>query len=235
MMYRQQPSPMPWLASLRIASTVVALLAALAGPTGPASAATNPVPAGDAQAPEADSTSAAFRRLEAAVRACGAGVSADARAGAEVVLGASAKRVDDAAMKTAPLIAARLALEFGTTLRALTDERARLGATWSEIAIAHTLAASLQSTVAAAQLVELHQGGVGWGLLAAGLGLDLSDVVNAVRAECRVATGWLPADGHVVQIRGDGPRPSAAGNTGITAILAFVAGASRSPGHITAA
>lgn len=207
-MGRQQPAPMPWISSLRTASTVFVLLAALGGPIRSASAATPPASELAAPSPAADSAIAALRRLEAAVRTCGASVSAEARAGAEVVVGANAKRVDEAALRNTLPIAGRLALEFSTTPQSLADERSRLGSSWSEIVIAHTLAANLTLQVSPALIVGLHQGGVGWGLIAAGFGLDLSDVVNAVRIECRVATGLLRPDGRVVQIRGDDSHPS---------------------------
>lgn len=196
-MDRQRPTPMPLISLLRSASTVLVLLAGFTGADRPASAATNPATA-------ADSSTAALRRLEATLRTCGASVSAEARAGADVVVAANARRVDDVALRSTPLIAERLAHEFGTTSRALTDERSRLGASWSELVIAHTLAANLPSLVSPSLLVELHRDGIGWGLMAAGFGLDLSDVVNAVRIECRVASGLLPADGRVVEIRGEG-------------------------------
>src|SRR5205085_4153023 len=83
------------------------------------------------------------------------------------------------------------------------------GVSWGHLTIAHTLAANTTAGVPAERLVALHARGLDWGSVAAGLGLDLADVVSAVRAEAHVATGVLPADGKVAIIRADRTRAEA--------------------------
>jgi hypothetical protein len=128
-------------------------------------------------------------------------------ASVDAVLDANAKRVDAAAAKARSRVAGRLGSEFGMTAKALRQERYRLGVAWGELVIAHTLAANTRPPVSAERLAALHRNGLGWGLLGAGLGLDLADLVSAVNVEARVATGALRADGKVAPIRNDGSHP----------------------------
>jgi hypothetical protein len=68
--------------------------------------------------------------------------------------------------------------------------------------------------VTAPQLIELHDRGVGWAQIGAGLGFQLGEVVAAADAESRVAAGALAPDGKVQPLNGDahvgvGPVPGA--------------------------
>lgn len=211
-MGRQQPTPQSTKSLLRTASAVLVLLAAHFGHVWPACAAPHPTPEASAATPEKDAR-AALRLLESSVRARAARVSSETCASAEAMLEANAKRVDATALRGVSRVARRLGREFATPARALNDERSRLRVTWGELVIARTFAANVKSGLSTDQLVALHRNGLGWGLLAAGLGLDLADAVSAVNAEARVATGTLPADGRVATIRSvglpAGPEPGA--------------------------
>src|SRR5207244_1169896 len=120
-------------------------------------------------------------------------VSAAARAKAEARLEASAKRADDEAKATGDAkVAARLATEFGMTAEALMAEKNDLSTSWGQLMIAHSLAANSKTDLTVAQLIQLR-GEMGWGQIAAGLGLKLGETVSAVRAESKVATGTATA------------------------------------------
>ncbi len=152
------------------------------------------------------SADASFERMKQDVENRGAKVSAEARAKAEAKLEATAQRVDEDAEKGENAIAARLAKEFGLTVQALLEEKSRLGVSWGQLMIAHTLDANAKTDITVQQLVELHVDGMGWGQVAAGLGLKLGDVVSAVNSEGRVAGGEVRADGKVAVIHGEGAR-----------------------------
>ena len=140
-------------------------------------------------------------RLDAIVQR-GARVSAKARANAESKLQATAKQVDaHAATAGDQRIAERFAAEFGMSTEAVLVEKQSLGASWGELMIAHTLLANAGSEITIEQLFEMRQEG-GWGVIAAGLGLRLGEVVSAAKAESRVALGLARADGKVTQVYG---------------------------------
>jgi hypothetical protein len=94
----------------------------------------------------------------------------------------------------------RLALEFGVTPDAWRAERTTLGASWTDLVIAHTLAANAPDGVEAADLFRLYDQGLGWSGVAYGMGLDLQRMTAAVKTECRVAAGRETADGRVERI-----------------------------------
>ena len=115
--------------------------------------------------------------------------------------------------------AKNVAAEFGTTSQAIMDEKNELKASWGNLMIAHTLASNTTSGMSVAQLMELKSSGMGWGQIAAGLGLDLGSVVSAVKSEARVANGTAHADGHVAVIHGESSRERMDGNAGAHAGL----------------
>ena len=131
---------------------------------------------------------------------------AKARATAEAKLDATSKAVDTQADQAESQVADRLSTEFGMTAEALAAEKTSSGASWGGLMIAHTLAANSKTTVAATDLVAMQQGGMGWGQIAAGLGLNLGEVVSAVASEGRVAAGTLKADGKVAVAHGEGAK-----------------------------
>ncbi len=149
---------------------------------------------------------AAFLRLAEEVRNKGAKVSAEARAKAQARLEATAKGVDEEAAKGEDKVASRLAAELGVTQEALMAEKTELGVSWGQLMIIHTLMANAKTEVTAQQLADMHSGGMGWGQIAAGLGLKLGEVVSAVSSEGRVASGQVQADGKVAVIHGEGAK-----------------------------
>ncbi|HEY6194601.1 MAG TPA: hypothetical protein VI504_06110 [Candidatus Eisenbacteria bacterium] len=150
-------------------------------------------------------------------------VSAQAKAKAETQLGATVDQVNKGASVDGDVtVATRLAAEFGMTPEALSAEKQSLDVSWGQLMIAHTLAANSKTTVTVEQLVALNKDGMGWGKIAAGLGLQLGSVVSSVNAESRVAHGLDKADGHVAAMRGEGARLG--GNAGANAGLGVQAG-----------
>ena len=101
-------------------------------------------------------------------------------------------------------VAGFLATEFGMSEEAVITEKNELGASWGNLTIAHTFAASDTQGMTAAQVLQLHDRGMGWGQVAAGLHFRLVDVVKAVSAESRVASGHVKADGKTAPIGSDG-------------------------------
>jgi len=174
-----------------------------------------PAAAASAEA-DASAKAEARARLDAIVQR-GAKTSAKARAEAESKLHASAKQVDaHAATAGDQKIAERFAAEFGTSVEAVLVEKQSLGASWGELMIAHTLLANAGSEITIDQLFEMRQKG-GWGVIAAGLGLRLGDVVSAAKAESRVALGLVRADGKVSAVRGSGAGAHGAVGAGVGA------------------
>ncbi len=160
---------------------------------------------------DADTRAAMDRVKEHAHR-----IAATARHKADARLQATAQRVDRV-NAAAQMMAQRLAGEFGGTADAMLDQQAELDASWGELWIAHTLKASAQTSLTAAQLVTLHEEGNGWGEIAAGLGLNLGDAVSAVKAESRVASGDVTADGRVAAIGGEGAHVGLGAGARVTA------------------
>ena len=147
--------------------------------------------------------------LSAARRALqerGAKISAGAKAKADAQLEAVAHDVDQNAAKGDAEVASRLAAEFGTTAQALIDERTALKTSWGALMIAHALVANATTDLTVEQLVQMNQGGMGWGQIVAGMGLNLGSVVSGVKTEGKVAQGMARADGRVAVIHGEGAR-----------------------------
>ena len=60
-------------------------------------------------------------------------------------------------------MAERLGTEFGVSAQAITDERAKLNASWGQLMIAHTIAANSKTGVTAEQLLEMKRDNMGLG------------------------------------------------------------------------
>ena len=144
-------------------------------------------------------------------------VSAKAKARAEAELNKAANQVEAEAKKAENTVAGRLAAEFDATAESMVEQQSSLDASWGDLMIAHTLKANSKSAVDVSQMIELEKGGLGWGTIAAGLGLDLNSVVTSVKAEQRVAQGLAKADGKVAVIRGEGARVGLGANAGVGA------------------
>lgn len=123
------------------------------------------------------------------------------RARAQSGLETSARKVDNGAAKSGETtMATRLAAEFGVPTEAIITERTKYELGWGEMVIAHTLAANVEADVTPDVLYGLRKQGMGWGDIAAGLGLSLQQTVGAVNAETQVALGLAKADGKVKRI-----------------------------------
>lgn len=145
-------------------------------------------------------------------------VPAKALAKAEAQLQLTARRVDAGAEAQGnTVVAKRLATEFGMSTEALLAEKAALGVSWGHLMIAHALDANATTDVTVEQLITMHAEGMGWGRIAAGLGIELGSAVSSVNAEARVAQGLAKADGRVSAMRGEGARAGVRG--GVTAGL----------------
>ena len=146
------------------------------------------------------------------VKERGMKVSAKERAQVEKQLDEVEKQVEnEGTSKGDAEVAGRIATEFGMTPDALTAERAQYGRGWGELVVAHTLQANAKSDVTVADLFDMRAQGMGWGQIAAGLGLKLGAVVPAVKAEGRVALGLEKGDGKVATIAAAGMGAKAKG------------------------
>jgi len=87
---------------------------------------------------------------------------------------------------------------------AIIAQKQDLGTSWGNLTVAHTLAASDRQGMTVAQVLQLHDRGMGWGQVAAALRFELNDAVRAVNAERRVARGLMKPDGKAAPIGGDG-------------------------------
>jgi len=107
---------------------------------------------------------------------------------------------NEATSKGDAAVAGRIAGEFSMTADALTAERSQYSRGWGEILIAHTLAANAKSDATLADIYQMRNQGMGWAVIAHGLGLKLGDVVPAVKSEGRVALGLAKGDGKAAMI-----------------------------------
>ena len=204
----------PWLAL----AGLVGAGAAFAQSTTPSDEGSAPSTFPSAQALAHANAHADLATLEQRIAGKGAKVSAEARAKVEAKLAAAADQVDASAEGDGSnMVAGRLATEFNMTSQALLDERQQLGASWGDLMIAHSLAANASSGVTGEQLVGMGKDGMGWGVIAAGLGFKLGSVVSGVQAESRVALGLAKADGHAAAMQGPGARADIGANAGLRA------------------
>jgi hypothetical protein len=98
-------------------------------------------------------------------------------------------------------IAERLAGEFGTTPDALISEKNDFKTSWGQLMIAHSLTANSSDGLTTKQLFDLRGEGMSWAQIASGMGLRLGEVVNAAKAEAKVARGIAKPDGKVAVVR----------------------------------
>ena len=182
-----------------------------------ADASTQPVQANATAATGADANAQVdAKAVREAIEKKAEKISAQAKAKADAQVAATAKQVDaQASGDGEAAVANRLAAEFGMTAQALSDEKNSLDVSWGQLMIAHTLDANTKSDVTVEQLVEMHKDGMGWGQIAAGLGLQLGSMVSGVNAEGRVADGLAKADGRVASVRGEGARAGLANGVNV--------------------
>lgn len=111
------------------------------------------------------------------------------------------KQVDEQAAKDGdPVVATRLAADFGTNGDSLVAEKSRYGTGWGDLMIAHTLASNSATPVTMDQIFQLRGEGIGWGEISSGLDLKLGSVVSAARSESHVALGTSKPDGKPAKI-----------------------------------
>jgi len=171
--------------------------AAATGSSGASSASSSVTADADARAD--------LERHRRAIERRAAETSANAIAKAQKELDAAKHSIEAKAERGANTVAGLLATEFGTSTEAMLSEKSELRTSWGDLTIAHTLAANANTGVTAAQLVQLQQSGMGWGQIAAGLGMHLGSAVSSVKAEARVANGLAKADGQVAAIATKAP------------------------------
>ena len=136
-----------------------------------------------------------------AVRRAGQQVSEEVSATGEAKLAMLARRVQKAARSNGEaMVAVPLSIEFGIEANELATQCKRLDVSWGDLMIAHTLLANSQSELTIKQVFRLREEGMSWIQIAVGLGLEPGQVVDAVRAETKVAMGQTPADGKVAMI-----------------------------------
>ena len=149
-----------------------------------------------------------FERIEKR----GEEVSAAVRLKFEPRVAALAEQVDLEGDANAAGVAERLANEFGMRQAALASEREAWAGSWGDVMIAHMLRANVRFAITPAQVFGLHKGGMGWTMVAGGLGLAVGPFVRAVESESRVAIGEVQPDGKLPAIG-----PAVPGNTSINA------------------
>ncbi len=207
-------------ASLLVLTGLIATGAALAqtAPAGGDPTADKPATtvSGSGEATTEAGTQADLDGLRKGMAARAAHVPVKAQARAESELNALSHDADHAVdTQGAQKVAGRLAMDFGTTTDAIMQEHTTLNASWGNLMIAHTLAANATNGVTVAQLIAMHQSGMGWGQIAAGLGFNLGSVISGVKAESRVATGHSKPNGQVAVIHGEGARAGVKASAGM--------------------
>lgn len=132
-----------------------------------------------------------------AVRSRAKTLSAKEQEATEPKIDAAIKRVDSDAEKEGSKVPDRLATELGMTSDALVAEKAKFGAGFGELMIAHLLLSKEKSasTVTLDDLFKMHAEGMGWGQIAHGMGLKLGSLVSAAKNDGRIATGSGKVEG----------------------------------------
>jgi hypothetical protein len=110
-------------------------------------------------------------------------------------------------------IAERLAGEFGVSVEMLTAEKDALKVNWGQLMLARTLLANSATELSTRQLFDLRNEGMSWAQIASGMGLKLGEVLNAAKAEAKVAKGLAKADGKVAVVHGSGSKAGISGST----------------------
>ena len=124
---------------------------------------------------EASLTSIHERATKASSKACAA-VQKD--------LAEISRRIDaDAEAKVSAMGAGRIAPEFGMSADEMAPEGAQFGTGLGQLTIAHTLKANSKNAVTMDQIFQLRDDGLGWGQIAYGLNLKMSEVTAAVKSE----------------------------------------------------
>ena len=171
-----------------------------------------PIPSGDPAAAQAAATAAGDPVAQ--IRDEGKKLDAKADQKATAAIDAAVNDVEkNAATDGDQKIAERLAGEFGVTPETLISEKNDLKVGWGQVMLARTLTANSQTELTTKQLFDLRNEGMSWPQIASGMGLKLGDVLNAAKAEAKVAKGLSKADGKVAVVHGPGSKAGGATKT----------------------
>jgi hypothetical protein len=162
-----------------------------------------PIPSGDPKAAQAAAAADPLTQI----RDQGKKLDASADKKASTAIEAAANDVEkNVATDGDKKIAERLAGEFGVSVEMLTAEKDGLKVGWGQLMLARTLLANSSTELSTRQLFDLRNEGMSWAQIASGMGLKLGDVLNATKAEAKVAKGLAKADGKVAVVHGSGSK-----------------------------
>jgi hypothetical protein len=156
-----------------------------------------------AATPAADPALAAARARMAAILERGAKQPQKARTEAEAKLQEIVNEMNGSAVSGGnDKVAERFAEELAMTKDAVSAEKTSTGMSWGDLMLAHLLLANVGPDLTVDQIQQMKKDGNGWGVIAAGMGYKLGDVVGALRAEAKVASGTAKGDGKVAALKG---------------------------------
>lgn len=163
-----------------------------------------PIPSGD---PAAAQAAAAAADPLTQIRDQGKKLDASADKKASAAIDAAVNDVEkNAATDGDQKIAERLAGEFGVSPDVLIAEKDGLKVGWGQLMLARTLLANSSTELSTRQLFDLRNEGMSWAQISSGMGLKLGEVLNAAKAEAKVAKGLAKADGKVAVVHGSGSK-----------------------------
>jgi hypothetical protein len=170
-----------------------------------------PIPSGD---PAAAQAAAAAADPLTQIRDQGKKLDASADKKASAAIEAAVNDVEkNVATDGDQKIAERLAGEFGVSVEMLTAEKAALKVNWGQLMLARTLLANSSTELSTRQLFDLRNEGMSWAQISSGMGLKLGEVLNAAKAEAKVAKGLSKPDGKVAVVHGSGSKAGLSGST----------------------
>ena len=163
-----------------------------------------PIPSGD---PAAAQAAAAAGDPLTKIREEGKKLDAKADAKATAAIDVAVNDVEkNASTDGDQKIAERLGGEFGVTPETLIGEKNDLKVSWGQRMLARTLTANSATELSTRQMFDLRNEGMSWPQIASGMGLKLGEVLNAAKAEAKVAKGLSKADGKVAVVHGEGSK-----------------------------
>lgn len=124
----------------------------------------------------------------------------DRRIDMEKRIRAMVDRVNEAVeSQTQSVLAKRLAPGFAMTDEVLLDEKGRLGWSWGDMVVAHTLLGGAAHQVTLRDLETLRSERLGWAAIAYGLQFHMEDLEDVIKAGGRVAAGIAGPSGEPSQ------------------------------------
>ena len=185
-----------------------------------------PIPSGD---PAAAQAAAAAADPLTQIRDQGKKLDASADKKASAAIDAAVNDVEKNATDGDQKIAERLAGEFGVSTDVLMAEKDGLKVGWGQLMLARTLLANSSTELSTRQLFDLRNEGMSWAQISSGMGLKLGEVLNAAKAEAKVAKGLAKADGKVAVVHGSGSKAGVGSATATTTKTASAKEASAKP------